>query len=557
MKYIVTSALPYVQSIIHLGNLAGSILPADIYYKFLRIRGDDAIFICGSDQHGTALELRALLLKVKPEEFAEKLHKETKKLLEDYECTFTYYGKTHTEQNKEVVYEIFEKLWKNGYLSKIDSEQPYCNIDKRFISDRFIEGTCPICGYASARGDQCDNCQNLLEPKDLIRPYCTICKKSEIVFKKTTNLAFDLPKLQGQLKKFIKENSKNHWSKNAVNHSLGYIERGLKPREITRDISWGFRVPLKGFEDKVLYVWFDAPIGYIGITKEWNPRETNSYWKGKETRLVQFMGKDNIEFHTLLWPGFLIGSELGYVLPHTIQAYEFLMWNKQKFSKSRGIGLDIREALEVMPAEYWRFVLASLLPETSDTDFSVDLLRQTVDNDMNNVVGNFIHRTLTLTKNIFGGRVPEVDEKNFDAETKRIIEEVGNESSKYQELFERIEIREALRSVVSIAAIGNALMSNTEPWNLAKSKKKEDKIKLGNTIYVALDIVHKLGVLLYPFTPTASGKILNVFSEKEAGIKNLKKKLKSNEELKLGKLTPLFQKLTPDQIERIKKSSGR
>ena len=278
-RIIVTSALPYVQSTIHLGNFIGSILPADIYYKFLKMSGRDAIFICGSDEHGTAIELKALKEHTTPEALADKNHREIKKLLEQYECTFTFYGSTHTEQNKAVTYEILGALNKNGYVVRVDSEQAYCEVDRRFISDRFIEGTCPNCKYGHARGDQCENCGRLLNPKDLVVPHCTICGKSEIVFKKTTNLALDLIRLQPKIKEFIEKNKGNNWTKNAVNHSLGYIKRGLKNREITRDIKWGFDVPIKGFEGKMIYVWFDAPIGYIGITKEWNEKKVDEYCK--------------------------------------------------------------------------------------------------------------------------------------------------------------------------------------------------------------------------------------------------------------------------------------
>ncbi|MDE1850356.1 MAG: methionine--tRNA ligase [Candidatus Micrarchaeota archaeon] len=550
VRYIVTSALPYVQGIIHLGNLIGSILPADIYYKYLKMSGEDAIFVCGSDEHGAAIELKAIKEKTTPEALAEGNHQQIKRLLEQYECTFTIYGRTHTEQNRGVVYEIFESLYKNGNITKVESELPYCSTDKRFISDRFIEGKCPVCGYAQARGDQCDSCGNLLEPKELIDPYCTICGKKEITFRKTTNLALDLVKLQPKIKEFIEASSANEWSKNAVHHSLGYIKRGLRPREITRDLKYGFPVPLDGFRDKLFYVWFDAPIAYIGITKEWDAQRANDYWKGKDTRLVQFMGKDNIEPHTLIWPGILIGSNLGYALPRTIYAYEYLNWEGEKFSKSRGVGLDIKEAIDILPADYWRFSLASMLPQSADTDFTLESLKQAIDNDMNNVIGNFINRTFTLIKSNFDGAVPKG----------KLIAEIGTQieekTAKYQVNFERIDIREALRSVVELAGVGNTLMSSTEPWKLAKSADPADYQKMADILYSCVNIVYRLGILLHPFTPSASSEILKTFRS-EARMEFVERTLEGGMKLDLEKVAPLFHKLTDDEIKRIEQHSGK
>ncbi|MGC8587119.1 MAG: methionine--tRNA ligase [Candidatus Micrarchaeia archaeon] len=545
MKYIVTSALPYAEGMPHLGNLVGSILPADVFYKFLLMKGEDAIFICGSDEHGTPIELQAIKQKIAPEEFAESMHRQIKKALEDFECTFTYYGKTHTEQNKKVVYEIFEALDKNGYIIKVDSEQAYCNNEKRFLSDTFIEGTCPHCGYEHARGDQCENCGALLTPKELVNPHCRVCGSSDITFNKTTNLAIDLPKLQGKIKDFIERNSKNDWSKNAINHSLNYIKRGLNAREITRDLKWGFPVPVKGFEDKVFYVWFDAPIGYIGITREWSEEKWLGYWKDDSSRLVQFMGKDNIEFHALFWPGMLIGSDVGYVLPSTIYAYEYLLARGMKFSKSRGVGLNISNAIKVMEPDYWRFVLMYLLPETADSEFSVELVRSIVNGELNNVIGNFVHRTLSIAKGI--GIVPSVE---LSETAKKVIEEVKKEEEEYLDNFNHIRIREALRNVIQIAAKGNGYISSSEPWH-AKGKE------LDEIMYVALSIVKKIGVLIYPFTPSASARILEVFGMTGVGAPSINDaKIEAGARIMIGTPKPLFRKFTDKDAEEIEKIGG-
>ncbi len=546
MKYIVTSALPYVQDVIHLGNLVGSILPADIFYKYLVMKGEDAIFICGSDEHGSAIEIAALKQGTTPKELADKNHEKLKKLLTDsYLCTFTHYGRTGTEQNKEIVYNIFNALDRNGYLVEVKSEQPYCNVDKRFIPDRFIEGTCPYCGYEHARGDQCDRCGRLLTPKDLINPRCNICGKSDITFKEVKNLAINLEKLQPQIKEYLLSHYSNSWSKNAINNSQGYIEKGLKNREITREIKWGFPVPKAGFEDKVFYVWFDALIGYIGISYEYNKEVAEKYWLDNNTRLVQFMGKDNIEPHTLLWPGMLIGSNLGYVLPTTIYAYEFLNWQGQKFSKSRHIGMNIEEALNLLPGEYWRFVLASILPETADTDFTAELLMQAVNNELNDIVGNFIHRTLTLIKNNFDSTVPSPSSKP------EIVGEINKYANSYLSLFDSIQIREALRSVIDLAGLGNEFLSKSEPWK----KIKQNPDEAASIVYASAMIAKAVGILLYPFMPNSSKKVCSYFSV-EPKLEGISLDL-AGKKLNLEKLNPLFSKITEKQLELLKEFSGK
>lgn len=505
-KIIVTSALPYVNGIAHLGNFVGSILPADIYYKYLLMKGSDAIFVCGSDQHGTPTELSAIKKGVPVEEFVEEMHERTKKSLDQFGCTFTFYGKTHTDQNKKTVYEIFSALRKNGYILEVEDMQAYCESDKRFIPDRFVEGTCPYCGGSHARGDQCDDCGRLLDPQRIIDPYCRICGKHEIGFRKTKNLAIDLTSLSDRILEFVKGLGSNI-SKNALNKTLTYIEGGLKPRDITRDIKWGFKVPVEGYEDKVFYVWFDDLIGYIGITKEWSEDKADSYWKDSNTKLVQFMGKDNIEFHTMMWPAYLIGSDLGYILPTRIMAYEYLNSGSIKFSKSRGVGINIENALEVMDADYWRFTLSYLLPETSDTEFTEELVFEVVNKIMNDKIGNFTHRVITISKRnpelISGVRVED-----------RYSENVDSAIHKYTTNFDSLKMREALRNIVELAEIGNEIMSNRKPWELAKTDGKEFAEVMGSALWICRTI----GILMWPFCPSASKKILEHFGIRERPV---------------------------------------
>ena len=502
-RVIVTSALPYAEALPHLGNLAGSILPADIYYKHLIMLGTDAIYICGSDQHGTPIELQAFKKKESPEALAEQVHNQIKSYLEKFGCTFTYYGKTHSEANKGIVYDVFNGLKQNGYITKIESEQAYCNVDQRFLTDRFIEGKCPYCGAEGARGDQCDTCGRLLNPKDLIEPHCVICGSSDISFVRTEDLALDLKKLSPKIAEFIEERKGNNWSKNAVNKSTSYIKQGLEPRAITRSMKWGFEVP--GMKDKVFYVWFDAPLGYIGITKEWSSDNWQKYWKSSDTKLVQFMGKDNIEFHTLMWPGMLIGSGLGFVLPTTIFAYEFLNSRNVKFSKSKGVGLNIETALEILPSDYWRFVLSYLLPETADSEFSIASLIEIVNKTMNDSIGNFIHRVLSIAKQ---NNAPH----EFAEPSPKIKSTIEKYVGSYNLHFEKIQMREALRDVIGLASKGNEMMSAKEPWKLAKSGSEPDRKDFWSVLTDLLYMVRAVSVMLWPFTPSASSKALAYFN---------------------------------------------
>jgi len=532
----------------HLGNLVGSVLPADVYYKYLIMRGDDAIFICGSDQHGTPIEIKAIEQRTQPETFANELHEKTKELLDRFECTFTYYGKTNSEANKLVVYEVFEALRKNGYIIETESNVPYCNIDKRFLPDRFIEGTCPYCKSKNARGDQCADCNRLLDPSEIIEPYCKLCGNKEIIFKNAKNLALDLEKLQDQISRFIGAESKNDWSKNTVNKTLSRLKEGLKPREITRNLRWGFPVPLKGFEDAVFYVWITGLLGYIGITREWSTKWRN-YWTDQQRLLVQFMGKDNIEFHAIVEPGLFLGSGLGYILPHTIRASEFLTAGGVKFSKSRGVGLNIQNALDILKPDYWRFVLMYLYPETSDTDFTIALLIEIVNNIMNDKIGNLVNRVLTLTKNnsslvrLEGVSAHNTYKKKVDA----IIE-------RYEDNFKHFKLREALFNVIELADLGNGIMSTKEPWNLIK-KAAGDKAaasEFDDLMRSLLVITRDIGILISPFTPNASANILKHFRA-EPKLDNL------NKELSLDLKEPtrqIFTKVTEREKAALEKFSG-
>jgi methionyl-tRNA synthetase len=531
----------------HLGNFVGSVLPADVYYRYLRMKGEDAIFICGSDQHGTPIELAAVRKNVEPAVLADEMHETLKSLYAKYDCAFTHYGKTHTQENKEVVYDFFEALHKNGYIMESEDMQAYCNIDKRFLPDRFIQGTCPYCKTQNARGDQCNNCDRLLEPTQIIDPFCAVCGKKDIKFVKSKNLAIELNKFEKQLTEFITKNGGNNWSKDAVNKSLSSIKEGLRPRDITRNMKWGFPVPLPGYENAVFYVWFDAVLGYIGITKEWDERKWKDYWQGKDTRLVHFLGKDNTIFHTIMWPAMLMGSDLGFVLPHTIKESQFLLSNTFKFSKSNKVGLDMSNAVDIMPSDFWRFTLMYLYPETADTELSEEALTETVNTIMNDKIGNFAQRVLKLAKSNSPLIAKDI---RFGGE-----ERAAKAIEHYDDAFSKLQIRKAISAAVELAEIGNEIMSKREPWLLAKKAKDDAEAakELSGIFSDLIAITYALAIALHPFTPKASRELLKYFgitSDPTLGM--LKDPI--NVDLSMEP-TPLFHKIGKDEIEKLRKFS--
>ena len=529
MKYLITSALPYTHGVPHLGNITGSILPADVYYKYIKyLAGKECIYICGSDEHGTALEIQAIKEGVPVEELADKFHKIVKESLEDFEFEFTHYGRTHSKYNKERTYDIFHKLRKNGHIFEKETTQAYCPKDKRFLPDRWVEGECPKCG-GLARGDQCDSCGALLDPEDLINPRCKICN-SKVEFRKTKHLFIRLGDFEERLKNFIKE---RHFSKNAEHESLSWIKEGLPSRCITRDTSWGFPVPLEGYEGKVFYVWFDAPIGYISITEEYFDQKGEyekwkDYWLNpKDTVLVQFMGKDNILFHTIIFPAMLMGTGDDYVLVNKLVSYNWLNAKGIKFSKSRGVGLNIRNALEILPADYWRFALISLLPEKSDTEFSIEVMMEKVNKELVGNFSNYIYRVLNMAY-----KKGYLKNNEYDEEYKEAME-IYNE---IMESYEKIELRDALLGILKLSQYGNQLLNKYEPW------KWKDREKVGKFIYLHLKIIHLLAKASFPIITKSAKDIflmlgLAPFEEGEFNVKRPK---------------ILFRKLGDEFLEKLK-----
>jgi len=500
MKKLITSALPYVHGVPHLGNIIGSVLPADVYARFCRLRGEEVLFICGSDSHGTMFEIAAERRNTTPKKLAYENHKKVMEIFEKFKLSFDYYGITDSDINREFTYHIFRKLDENGYIKEKEVESAYCERCNRFLPDRFIEGKCPFCGGLT-RGDQCDDCGKLMNIKEIIDPHCVLCN-GEVTFKKTRHLFLDLPKFESKLFDFVK-NSRG-WSKLAKKETLGFLKHGLKPRAITRDASWGFKVPKKNYENKVFYVWFDAPIGYLSFTKEWclkNDQKFEEWWKNEKTKLVQFMGKDNTIFHSIIFPAMLLGCRENWKLADRLISSGWLKTEGIKFSKSRGKGLTTEEALKKYPADYWRFVLVSLYPEQNDSVFSIKIFKETINNEFADIIGNFVHRVLSFCYSNF----KEIPKPNMDSLFYPVPEEIKELKNIFKTItknFEECKFREALKNIIHYCKISNAYFNNKEPWKKEGEEKKEICFYSGN-------LVKNLAILLYPIVPNFSEMVFD------------------------------------------------
>ncbi|RLF23957.1 MAG: methionine--tRNA ligase [Thermoprotei archaeon] len=548
-RWLVTAAWPYINYVPHLGTMIGSVLSADVVARYLRLKGEEVVFVSGSDEHGTPIEVEAIRRGVEPRALTDENHKKVKRLFELWGISFDNYTRTESEVHKRFVREFYMKLYKRGYIFTEVVKLPYCPKCRRFLPDRFVEGTCPYCGYEGARGDQCDKCGRLLEPLMLINPRCTICgSKPEV--RESKHWFFDLPKLTEDLKEYILNNP--NLPDNARNMSLRMLEEGLKPRSLTRDNKWGIPAPFPGAENKTIYVWMEAVLGYISATMEYfirkgDPEGWKRFWLDPSTRTLYFIAKDNIPFHTLIFPALLIASGEGYNLPWRVDSVEYLLFEGMKFSKSRRIGVWIDEALELFPADYWRFVLISIRPETKDTSFTWKIFREVINSVLNDVIGNFIHRVLTFTYKNFNGKIPTPTK--LTERDKAVIDEAIAISNEVAKLIESFRLKDALSRATDIARLGNRYLNEEKPWDVLK----QDKERAASIMYTALRLVKMLAIVLAPFIPFSADKIWKMLGYKDSvhshRWQEVAEDLPSGQEL--GRPKPLFRKVTDEELKRI------
>ena len=549
LKTLVTSAWPYIHSLPHLGNMVGSILSADVFARYCRLKGEDIIMVSGSDEHGTPVEVESVRLGISPKELTDKNHAKLSGLLKDWGISFDNYTRTENPVHKEFVKKTLTEIYNNGYIFAQETEMLFCEKCSRFLPDRYVEGKCPYCGYEKARGDQCENCGRLLETTLLIEPYCAICKSTPVV-KKTKHWYFDLPKLSEKIGDYLKNNEQ--LASSTRNFSISLINEGLKPRAITRDVSWGIQAPFPGAEDKRIYVWVEAVLGYVSATIEYfknhgEPERWKEYWFDKETRTFYFIGKDNIPFHTIILPALLLASGESYNLPWNVSATEFLQFKGEKASKSQKVGIWIDEALELLPADYWRYFLMATRPETKDSNFSWELFIEKVNADLNDTFGNFVHRTLTFINSKFDSVIPE--SAALDSDAAKILKILEEKVESVAEEFEACRLQSAANTVVSISRIGNQYLNDKEPWNLIKV----DRAKAASIFSVAAQLVKALAIVSAPLIPFAAEemwKTLNLpGSVHEQKWDEAIKPLPPNH--RIGKAKPLFRKIddSPQELE--------
>ena len=541
-RHLVTAALPYANGPVHIGHLAGVYVPADIYVRYLRLKGEDVVFICGSDEHGVPITIKARQEKVSPQDIVDKYHGIIKKSFEDFGISFSIYSRTTSKTHYQTASDFFRTLYDRGEFLEKTTSQYYDEEVKQFLADRYITGTCPHCGNDSAYGDQCERCGTSLNATDLIHPR-SMLSGSKPVMKDTLHWFLPLDKHEKELRRWILEENKD-WKPNVYGQCKSWLDAGLQPRAVSRDLDWGIPVPVEGAEGKVLYVWFDAPIGYISATKELTA-DWEKYWKREDTRMIHFIGKDNIVFHCIIFP-VMLKTHGEYILPDNVPANEFLNLEGDKISTSRNWAVWLHEYLEEFrdKQDVLRYVLCATMPETKDNDFTWKDFQSRNNNELVAVFGNFVNRALVLTQKYFEGRVPERGTMNdFDRQS---LEEIGNLKGAVEENLENFRFREALKAGMDVARLGNKYLADTEPWKLIKTDP--DRVK--TILHISLQIAANLAIILEPFLPFTTARLAEYLNLKELTWKDAGKTdlLKAGEALKEPGL--LFEKIEDEVIEK-------
>jgi len=544
MKYIVTSALPYANGRLHIGHVAGAYLPADIFVRFLRLNREDVIFISGTDEHGTPISIQADAEGVEPRVIVDRYHKLIKEAFDGIDIDFDNFSGTARPPHYQISQEFFTNLFNNGHIHPKDTLQFYCEHDQRFLADRYVEGICPKCGAERARGDQCDACGQIYDTTTLKEPKCKICGNTPVI-KTTRHWFLHLDGFTQKMKDWIAQ--KDYWKENVRNFMLNLLEQGLIERSITRDIKWGIPVPLAEAQDKVLYVWFDAPIGYISSTMEWaaclgQPDKWKDYWLNPETQLIHFIGKDNIIFHALIWPAVLMGQGKSYTLPHDIPANEFMNLEGDKISTSRNWAIWVDEFIQDFDGDYLRYYLAVNAPESKDSDFGWKDFQTKINNELNNILGNLVNRVFAFSQKNFGGVIRPVP---LTAAGQQVLREAAEICQDIKEAYYQYQVRKNTKLIMDLARLGNKYFDETQPWHAVKS----EPAVAAETIFVCASLLRMISVVLYPIIPRSMLTLRKML--------NLPESLTWNEleqpivdDITLQNVYRLFSKIEDEQIER-------
>ena len=538
-KYLVTSALPYANGKLHIGHLAGAYLPADIYVRFLKLNNEDVIYICGTDEHGAPISIQAEAKGKSPQEIVDFYHISILNSFKAVNIEFDNFSGTARNEHHKLSQDFFLSLLKNKRINTHSTLQSYCEHDKRFLPDRYVEGECPHCHAQGARGDQCDACGKLIDANLLVSPKCKICGNTPVI-KDTLHWFLDLPSFSEDLKKWLE--NKPNWKDNVKKFILSWIDEGLIERSITRDINWGVPVPLDEAKDKVLYVWFDAPIGYISSTIEWaknsdNPDKWKDYWLDENTKLIHFIGKDNIPFHAIIWPAILMGQDTKYVLPWDIPANEYLTLEGEKISTSRDWAIWVEDFVKFYDGELLRFALAANAPESKDADFSWKDFQSLVNNSLANVLGNLANRVFAFTKKNFESILINNNSNEFLDSLNPVFEEIHQSYSEFK-------VRKLVKLVIDLAREGNKFFDEEKPWVTVK----ENSAKAGETLFICAELLRKISILFYPVMPESMRKLREMMNLgmnfSWSDIYNVPEKIQ------IGDFEPLFKKIEDDEIKQ-------
>jgi len=540
-KIYIGVAWPYANGSLHLGHIAGCYLPADIFARFNRMIGNDVLMVSGSDEHGTPITITADKENTTPQAVVDRFNKEHTENMKQFGISFDLFTRTTTENHKEVVQDLFKTLYKNEYIYKKNIDSYYCNECKKFLPDRYIEGTCPYCKNQNARGDQCDECGKLLDPQDLEKVKCKICGSTPEI-KTSEHFFLALSKFEPKLLKWMKD--KTYWKSSVKKFTENWLKNGLKDRAITRDMQWGIPVPIKGFEDKRIYVWFDAVTGYLSASKEWSKTNGDKnkweyWWKDPKAKHYYFLAKDNIPFHSIIWPSMLMGYNKSLDLPYEIPANEYLRLKGEQFSKSRGIAVWVPDIIKNLDVDPVRYYLSINMPENKDTNWLWDDFVTKNNDELVGTYGNFIHRVITFTQKNFG-KIPKAGK--LDKLDKEVIEKINKTSKKVYDSIKNCEFKKGLRAAMNLAQFGNVYFDKKQPWVLIKN----DKEACGSVLHICLKIVKALSVFTAPYLPFSAQDVWRILGEK-GSVHSTKWEL-AVEDLKVGttleKPQPLFKKLS-------------
>ena len=517
-RHLITSALPYINGIKHLGNMVGSMLPADVYSRYLRQTGHEVLFICATDEHGTPAELAAQEAGLPVSEFCAQAHDAQKAVYDGFGLSFDHFGRSSSPQNREITQEIARELQRNGFIEERSIRQVYSNTDGRFLPDRYIVGTCPHCGYDKARGDQCENCTRVLDPTDLLEPRSAISGSADLEVRETRHLFLLQSKLTGEVERWIADHG-DDWPVLASSIARKWLTEGLQDRSITRDLEWGVPVPADVWpelaaEGKVFYVWFDAPIEYSGATKEWadagpaERRDWKSWWyeADESVRYTQFMAKDNVPFHTVMFPATILGSRRPWKKVDYVKAFNWLTYYGGKFSTSQKRGIFTDVALELLPADYWRYFLMAHAPESDDSSFTWDLFASVVNKDLADTLGNFVNRVLSFSRKRFGDDVP-AGAAAGEAEA-RLGEQIAGLLAEYEAQLDALNFRKAAQALRALWSAGNAYLDEKAPWQQVKTDPEAAAL----TLRTAMNLIRLYAVVSEPFIPTAAAAMRGAFA---------------------------------------------